>query len=272
MKLAIGLSICCLLFNSSLAVTPLTVELKSNTLAAFDRYSDQRNAQINNELQNRSKFFWIDYLPEAQRQKAYADMHAGRIVIDKGKRSDIPEGLIHHWTGAVFIPGVSLQQTLTFIQDYNHHSSHYRPDVIISKLLARNGNNFKIQLRFLKEKAITVVLDTEHDVTFKNIDAKHAASSAHTTRISEIENAGQPSERMLPPGTGWGFLWKLNTYWRFAERDGGTYVQCETISLTRDIPFGLGWAVGRFVNSVPQESLAFMLTRTREKVQTISKK
>ncbi|MEP7274542.1 MAG: hypothetical protein ABI882_23835 [Acidobacteriota bacterium] len=247
-------------------------ELKPNTLAVFDRYSNQREGQIRNELRDTSKFLWVDRLPEAQKQKAYSDMKAGRIVIDSGKRVDAPEGLIHQWTGVGFIPGATLQQTLSFIQDYNNHAAHYRPDVVQSKLLGRNGNNFKINLRFLKNKVITVVLDTDHDVTFTNIDAKHTASLAHTTRISEVENAGKPGEKVLPPGTGWGFLWKMNTYWRFAEADGGTYVQCETISLTRDIPFGLGWAVGRFVNTVPQESLTFTLTRTRDRVLALNKK
>ena len=128
-----------------------------------------------------------------------------------------------------------LQQMLGFIQDYNHHATPLPPGCNGFELIARNGNNFKINLRFLKQKVVTVVLDTDHDVTFTSIDARHAASLAHTTRVSEIENAGKPNERALPPGGGWGFLWKMDTYWRFAERDGGTYVQCETISLTRDI-------------------------------------
>lgn len=261
-----------ILFASSLPVSsPFAVELRPNTVAVFDRYWGQREAQISNELRDTSKFFWVDRLAEAERQKAYSDMRSGRIVIDKGKRSDAPDGLIHHWTGTGFIPGANLQQTLKFIQDYNHHSTHYRPDVIASKLLGQNGNNYKINLRFLKSKVVTVVLDTDHDVTFTNIDAKRSASLAHTTRVCEVENAGKPGERILPQGTGWGFLWKMNTYWRFAERDGGTYVQCETISLTRDIPYGLGWAVGRFVNSVPQESLTFTLTRTRERVLALNK-
>lgn len=247
-------------------------ELKPNTLAAFDRLAEQREGQIRNELRDTTKFLWIDRLAEAQKQKAYADLKAGRILIDSGKRSDVPEGLIHQWTGAGFIPGATLQQTLNFIQDYNNHSTHYRPDVMSSKLLSRNGNNFKINLRFLKSKVITVVLDTEHDVTFSNLDPKHSSSLAHTTKVAEVEEAGKPGEKILPPGTGWGFLWKMNTYWRFAEQDGGTYVQCETISLTRDIPFGLGWAVGRFVNSVPQESLTFTLTRTRERVLALNKR
>ncbi len=271
MKL-LGIALVLLIIMSSVVGGgSMLAELKPNTLAVFDRFASQREAQIRNELRDTSKFLWVDRLPEAQRQKMYSDMRAGRIVIDSGKRTDAPHALIHQWTGAGFIPRATLQQTVNFIQDYNNHSSHYRPDVISSKLLGRNGNNFKINLRFLKNKVITVVLDTEHDVTFTNIDAQHVASLAHTTRVSEVENSGKPGEKILPPGTGWGFLWKMNTYWRFAERDGGTYVQCETISLTRDIPFGLGWAVGRFVNSVPQESLTFTLTRTRERVLAMSK-
>ena len=264
--LRIGLIFSLLVFSLVTPSSPLVVELKPATLAAFDRYAGQREGQINGELNDASKFFWVDKLPEAEKQKAYANMRAGQIVIDKGKRTDIPEGIIHHWTGAGFIPGATLQQTIAFVQDYNHHAAHYQPDVAGSKLLSRNGNNFKINLRFIKKKVITVVLDTEHDVNYTQLDAKRVASTAHTTRISEVENPGTPSEKLLPPGKDSGFLWKMNTYWRFAERDGGTYVQCETISLTRSVPFGLGWIVNRFVNSIPQEGLTFTLQRTRERV------
>jgi hypothetical protein len=262
----IGLIFILLSFSLVAPSSPLVTELKPATLAAFDRYAGQREGQIKGELNDAGKFFWVDKLPEAEKQKAYANMRAGQIVIDKGKRTDIPEGIIHHWTGAGFIPGATLQQTLAFVQDYNHHASHYQPDVAGSKLLSRNGNNFKINLRFVKKKVITVVLDTEHDVNYMQLDPKRVASTAHTTRISEIENPGTSSEKMLPPGKDSGFLWKMNTYWRFAERDGGTYVQCETISLSRSVPFGLGWIVNRFVNSVPQEGLTFTLQRTRERV------
>jgi hypothetical protein len=48
------------------------------------------------------------------------------------------------------------------------------------------------------------------------------------------------------------------------ERDGGTYVQCESISLTRDIPIGFGWMIRPFVTSIPRESLEFTLTTTRD--------
>ena len=127
--LRIGLIFSLLVFSLVTPSSPLVVELKPATLAAFDRYAGQREGQINGELNDASKFFWVDKLPEAEKQKAYANMRAGQIVIDKGKRTDIPEGIIHHWTGAGFIPGATLQQTIAFVQDYNHHAAHYQPDV-----------------------------------------------------------------------------------------------------------------------------------------------
>ena len=39
-----------------------------------------------------------------------------------------------------------------------------------------------------------------------------------------------------------------------------------TISLTRDIPTGLNWLVGSFVEGVPKESLEFTLQSTRSAV------
>jgi hypothetical protein len=73
--------------------------------------------------------------------------------------------------------------------------------------------------------------------------------------------------RELPPGQDHGFLWRLNSYWRFEERDGGVYVECEAISLTRNVPLGLGWLVNPIIRSLPRESLANTLWATREAVQ-----
>ncbi|MGO9775376.1 MAG: hypothetical protein ACLQGT_10490 [Terracidiphilus sp.] len=39
-------------------------------------------------------------------------------------------------------------------------------------------------------------------------------------------------------------------------------MQIETVTLTRSIPLGLGWAVGPFVESVPRDSLQFTLRST----------
>jgi hypothetical protein len=87
-----------------------------------------------------------------------------------------------------------------------------------------------------------------------------------------VEDAGKSDEREKAPGNDNGFMWRMETWWRMEERDGGVYVQSEVVSLTRDIPTGLGWMVGPFVNSIPQESLAFTLGATRKAVVARTRK
>ena len=174
------------------------------------------------------------------------------------------DGLVHDWSGCVFIPGATLERTLALVQDYDHHKDVYRPEVIDSKLLSRNGGDFRIYLRLLKKKVITVVLSTEHEVHYTKVDATRVNSRSYTTKIAEVEDAGKPGERELPPGKGHGFLWRLHSYWRFEERDGGLYLECQAVSLTRDVPTGLGWMIEPIIRNVPKESLTNTLRATRD--------
>jgi hypothetical protein len=166
--------------------------------------------------------------------------------------------------GVVFIPGASLKQTLTLLQNYDEQWRIYAPRVVRSKLLQHNGDNFKVFLRLSDKKIVTVVLDTEYDVHYFWLDKARAYSQSYSTCVQEVENSGPPDEHDKPVGQDNGYLWRINSYWRFLERDGGVYVQLEAISLTREIPSGLGWLIGPFVTSVPRESLTFTLNRTRE--------
>jgi hypothetical protein len=81
-----------------------------------------------------------------------------------------------------------------------------------------------------------------------------------------VENPGKSDEREKMPGDDGGFLWRMETWWRLEERDGGVFVQSEVASLTRNIPAGLGWLIGPFVTSIPRESLTFTLEATRKAV------
>jgi hypothetical protein len=110
-----------------------------------------------------------------------------------------------------------------------------------------------------QQHVITVVLDTTYDVTFAKLDEQHGYSISRSTRVSEIKSPGTPNERALSPSEEHGFLWRLNTYWSCEQRDGGLYMQIESVSLTRSIPSGLAWAIRPFVESVPRESLEFTL-------------
>jgi len=242
---------------AAMVAAPLgAADLKPRTVAAFDRYVQQAEQR----LEARKNLLWSDESAERARR-----VRQGDIVVEPlmGKGDlDVPDGLIHDWVGAVFISGASLEKTMTLMEDYNHKHAYHR-EVVDSRILTHDGNDFQVHMRLLKKKVITVVIDTEHDIRYVPVDRTRWRSSSRTTKVAEVENAGKPGERTLPPGTGQGFLWKLNTYWRFEERDGGTWVECEAISLTRDVPVGLGWLIEPIIRSLPRESLANTLRETR---------
>lgn len=254
----------------SFVQTVPAAELKRETLQAFERYSRLTEARLDAELREKKPFLWVENLPEARRSEVAAQLRAGQVFIEElktrdqnGKEIDIPDGMVHHWMGTVFIPGVKLKQVLALIQDYDNHEKYYAPDVVRAKILKRDGDYFKVFFRFLKKKVITVVVDTDHDVRYYSVDPTHAHSRAYTTRVQQVENPGQPEERLKPEGNDSGFLWRLNSFWRFQEKDGGVFVQCEAVTLTRGIPFGVGWLIRPFVTSVPRESLSHTLESTR---------
>ena len=256
--------------GSSSTASPL---LKPSTVEAFSRYVRLTEARNNRELQHGSGLLWIDTLAEADRKAAYAELKRGEVKMQKlktlenGATIPCPGGLIHHWVGVVFIPDVKVQDVLGVLQDYDHHAEYYAPDVERSKLESRDGDHFRAFLRFRRHKVLTVVLDTEHDVHYFRDSESRAHSRSSATRISQVENPGKSDEREKALGDDDGFLWRMETWWRIVEGDGGVYVQSEVVSLTRDIPAGLGWMIGPFVTSIPKESLTFTLDATRTAVQ-----
>ena len=254
------------------AANPAPAKLRSETVRAFDRYLHLTEERNDMELQRGSALLWVDALPESQRTVAQAALKRSEVQIhqldtlDNGKPIVCPGGLIHHWVGVVFIPGAKLDDVLGVLQDYDRQSTYFAPDVERSKIESREGEHFRVFLRFRRHKVITVVLNTEHDVHYFRDAPGRAHSRSSATRIAEVENPGRSDEREKQAGQDGGYLWRMETWWRMEERDGGVYVQSEVASLTRDIPTGLGWLVGPFVTSIPKETLLFTLESTRRAV------
>lgn len=245
-------------------------ELQPRTVEAFDRYVRVTEGRMETEWRDPDRFLWIATLPAAERAAALATLARGGLVIeplrttDHGRTVDIPDGLVHHWLGLVFLPGVRLERAVALLQDYDRHSVIYRPRIARSALHTADGDRFRFHLRFLMQKVITVVIDSEHEAQFTRPSSDRAYSRIVSTRVAEVEHPGTPQERQKPVGRDGGYLWRLNSYWRFLEQDGGLYLQCESLSLTRNVPLGLGWMIGPFVSSVPKESLEFTLETTRQ--------
>jgi hypothetical protein len=266
------------LFNRCLGSIPLVVlaaagpatharaaDLQPQTVASFENYVRVTEGQ----MARAGTFLRVDALPDAERAMKLGTLKRGELVIERletrdgEKRINTPGGMTHHWIGVVFVPGATVREAVALLQDYDRHGEIYRPAVARSKLLGRNGDLFRVYLRFFMKKGITVVVNSEHEARFTYFGSDRARSRIHSVRIAEVEDADTPREREKPVGRDGGYLWRLNSYWSFVERDGGVYVQCESISLTRGIPIGLGWLIGPFVTSIPRESLEFTLETTR---------
>ena len=253
---------------AAMAPAAAAAELQNHTIQAFDRYVRLTEARLN----GKTSFLWIDGLPEAQRREALQTVQRKELSIEKletkdnGREIDVPGGLIHHWVGTAFVQGASINDALAILQDYNEHHRIYAPTVAASKLQSRDGDRFTFFLRFVMKKVITVTVNSDHEAVFRKPAADRAEGWIHSTRIAEVENAGTPTEREKPIGDDGGYLWRLNTYWRLLARDGGLYIHCESVSLSRGIPFGFGWMIGPFVTSIPRESLTFTLETTRKRL------
>lgn len=271
------------LTSSAWSYDLMNAELKPETSKAFNHYvqvveTRLHTSQPQKGAPDNQPFLWMDTLPADHHDEIIHKLQKGELVIEKmtekesGHDIPVPGGMVHHWVGTIFVPGATVQQVLALLQDYDHHKDLYKPEVVDSKLLSHNGNTFKSFLRFYKKKIIGVTLNTEHEANYFLLSPTRAASEARATRIAEVEHAGENNEKEKPVGKGLGTLWALNSYWRFEDRDGGVYIQCEAVSLSRDIPNGLGWLIKPFITDVPKESLTTTLNATRSGLQKINAK
>jgi len=240
-----------------LAFDIATTKLEPHTTQAFDEYLKGREAEMN----SRTSFLWCD-----GKQSCLTNVRQNDILVDsrnaKGVQ-EIPGGLIHDWQGAIFVAGKKVGDVIAVLGDYNQYKAIYGPEVVDSKLLSRQGDRSQVYLRLRKRKVITVILNTEYETVVERLDPSHGRLRSVSTRVTEVEAAETEDERELPPGVDHGFMWRLNSYWRFEERDGGVYIECEAISLSRGVPALLSSLMAPILRQLPRESLEKTLLATR---------
>ena len=247
----------CLLF----AALAAQAELKPEATAAYQKYIAALDTQLAAQNHSQGGFLWIDRDPG--RQQA---VRRGEIVTQKVKSLSVPDGMIQHWIGGVFLPGATLAQVERVDQDYADYGKIYGPDVSRVKVLSHDGNHFVVSYRITKTKVLTAVMDTVHAIDYMPLGPTRMAVRSRSESVRQVEDAGKPSERELAVGEGSGFLWAMNSYWRMEERAGGVYVECEAITLSRDVPFGLGALVDPMLQSFAEESLKKTITAKKQAV------
>lgn len=189
-------------------------------------------------------------------------LRRGETIVEQltpSPQPELPGGMLHHWRATAFVPGAHAADFERLLRDFEAYPQRFAPQITRAQVLSRQPDLIRATLRVRQHHVLTVVLDTTYDVTFGRLDPRHAFSTSRSTQIAEIDSSGTPHEHVLSPDDQHGFLWQLNSYWSYAEQDSGLYLQIESISLTRSVPTGLGWAIGPFIQSIPRESLEFTL-------------
>jgi hypothetical protein len=187
-------------------------------------------------------------------------LQQGELIIEPVTTSSaLPGALLHDWRGTAFAPGAKGADFERLMKDIGAYPRRFSPQVLQARVLMQQGDHLQAFMRIRQQHVLTVVLDTTYDITFGHLDEHRGYSISRSLSISEIGSPGTSGEHVLGPNEEHGFLWRLNTYWSYEERDGGLYMQIESVSLTRSIPTGLNWVVQPFVQKIPRDSLEFTL-------------
>lgn len=267
-----GLSlVTALALTSLLAVPTWGAQLKPATTAAFNRYILSTEARVTRDLQD-GRFLFVDDLPDENRREAYARIRKGGVFIEhlraeeKNKPIKIPHGLIHHWVGIVFIPGVTLAETIAELQDYADQPTHYAPTVRQARILQHSGNEFKVFRQLYHKRLVTVVLNAEFDDVYDILNASQATVRSYSTRIAEVADWNQPDEHELPVGNDHGYVWRYYSYSHMEEKDGGVYMQIEVVTLSRAVPVVFAWLVDPLMPRIARRGLTELLVQTRQAI------
>jgi len=231
-------------------------EPKPAAISAFNTYVADVEGRLKKQHESQK-----DFLAPADAER----LRQGEQIIERVTRpagSDLPGAMLHHWRGTAFAPGATAADFQRLMKDFEAYPKVYEPQVTRARIITNEGVRFQVEMRTRQKHVITVVMQMALDATFGRLDERHGYSLSRSTKILEIESPDTPKERALGPEENHGFLWRLNTYWSYEERDGGLYMQIESVSLSRSVPPGLAWAIKPFVESVPRESLEFTLRST----------
>jgi len=241
---------------------------ESRTLAAWQTYVGLTETRIRSELDSPRGFLASDFTSdrdELRRQVMRGSILLGRVTTrdDQGREIDIPGGTLQHWRGAVFLPGITLRPLLDALRHPPEHGP-FPQDVLAMRVEHRDADALDMFIRMSRSSIVTVTYDTEHRVEFRPRDPARASTRSVATRITEVDGAGSPAERALGPADDHGYLWRMNSYWRYEQVEGGVIAEMESLTLSRKVPSAVRFLVDPIVDRIARESVERTLRGFRE--------
>jgi putative flippase GtrA len=223
------------------------------TLAGWRTYEAQIDARYSAAGSASNAFFALDR--ETQARGWRDSVVRGQPVLIKVDPAAVEDGKIHHWIGAVFVPGLTVQAVVDRIQQKAGHESEHYEDVLASRLIERSGDRLLIFMKLRRTNLITVTYNTQHAVEYKRLGGTRASARSVATKIAELGSVGTPQEHEKSADDDNGFLWRLNAYWRYEAVQGGVIIECESVSLSRPVPTLVRPVANPIVDRVARESL-----------------
>jgi hypothetical protein len=240
--------------------------LKQDTVNAWDDYVRNVQIRMQQRLAPGNAFLWIDESPATA-----AKVMRGQIVAaPAGPQipAKVPDGLVHHWIGAAFIPNVEINDVLCVTRDYGRYREFYRPSVIESRALRSSKMVDQFSMVLMNRAFFSqTALEGNYQTSYTRVDDRRLYSVSITTSMREIVDYGSPGQHLLPENQGMGLIWRGYSITRLEERDGGVYIETEVLALSRDIPTGLRWLVEPIVRHTSRDALTTALRQTRDAVQ-----
>jgi hypothetical protein len=244
-------------------------ELRKETLDAWNQYVATSRQRMNDRAGGAAPFLWTDEDPGRAQRLMQGGIEISPVTNDgmKDGSKSVPHGLIHDWVGAVFIPNTSIDKVAGTVRDYDRYKQYFHPAVVDSRVLEHSEQGDRYALKWVnKVLFVNAGVDAKCRTQYVRIDEHRLYSTSYSTNLQEIVKYGEPDEHDLPPDVGSGYVWRLYSFARYQERDGGVYVEIEAIALTRDIPATLRFMVAPEVKKISRKSLLDSLQQTRAAV------
>ena len=256
-----------------LAATPVTPAaaplppLQQKMEQAWSSYVTATEQRIRTELTSGpSVFLGLDF--DRTRAEHRQQLLRGQTVIRElpqaklnGKDIGVPDAMVHHWRGAVLIKGMTVEDVVRRLQTEAPRADGQ--DILASSILERRGHTLRVALKVQRIRFIRVVYNTEHAVMFERHGSGRASSRSSAVKIAELVQPGTPSEAEVAAGRDRGFLWRWHAYWRYEQVPEGVIAECESVSLSRSVPWGVGFMVGRLIDGTARQSMERALTGVR---------
>jgi len=243
-------------------------DLQPETVKAWTAYTEATEQRIATEVSSPNGFLALDFKTGTEAKDDRRALLAGKTLIEqvktydrRGRAMEIPEGTVHHWRGAIFVPGATLEDVLDRLRNPVPADAE-QEDVLAYKVLEKSPGQYRIYLKLQRSKIVTVVYNTEHLVRYRLHGNTRVSSSSVATKIAEVERRNNV-ERELPQGHDSGFLWRMNSYWRYEKVDGGVIMECESMTLSRSIPAVIQVMARPLIKGVARESMQRTLETLR---------